>query len=193
MFGNDHLYVADTYTRNPDQSVTVNWTAIPFDALGTAAPASLANVYVTQTATPVDPVVRNAINPSDGAIDRYFIDTQTQCPTNAGIYSICPWRMDGSQPVQICGGCKAGGFVNGIYTLGTVGGKQSIVYQELYDPFGLPAITGPVPQADSICQEGTVPQAIASTPSAQTISNNSFTYTDLYATTSAATVFFCRR
>ncbi|MBK9453895.1 MAG: hypothetical protein IPN95_31775 [Bacteroidetes bacterium] len=186
--GNDHLYVADTYTRNPDQSVTVNWTAIPFDATGTTAPASLANVYVTQTAT-APLIVVDAINPSDGAIDRYFIDTQNAVSDQCWNLFNLPVDMDGSQPVQICGGCKAGGFVNGIYSLGTVGGKQSIVYQELYDPFGLPEITAGATSRLNL-PEGTVPQAIASTPSAQTTSNNSFTYTDLYATTSAGELYF---
>lgn len=183
--GQDHLFLATAYQRDDAGDITVDWQELPFDAPGATAPTTIAGLY-TQFTSGAPLIVVDGENPTFGTVDRYYIDAGKVASNTCWNLFAIPADVNASQPIQICGGRKSTGRVDGLYTLGSIGGQQSIIFQELYDPFGGGA--GAVSRL--YLPEGVAPLSIASTPSATVASTDDATYTDLYVTTSTGDLYY---
>jgi len=181
----DYLYLATSYQRGDDGSLSVAWQELPFDAAGATLPNTIAGLYTMFTSgAPL--IVVDAENPTYGTVDRYYIDAQKALSSTYWNSFALPVDLDATQPIQICGGRKSGGRVDGLYTLGSIGNEQSIVFQELYDPYGGGA--GAVSRL--YLPDDVEPLSIASTPSAKVASTDAATYTDLYVTTATGDLYY---
>lgn len=183
--GADYLYIAQSYNRNADGYITLNWVAIPFDAENkNYNPLIISDVYVLQAASgPL--IVVNVVPPGSNTLERYYINTfKGEDDPYWNMYTL-PFNME-AESSSICGGRKSGEIVDGIYSLGLEAGTPSVYYQQLYNPFQS-SLSG----ATSQLRVGSdTPSAMASTVSADGKSTDEITYTDLYVVTTEGDLYF---
>lgn len=171
---NDHLYLsmgnsdADTsWTSAPA------WTAYPFDdPAHPLAQVKITNVLISEATDAeyiVVDVLRDPSNP-EPLIFRYYIDVN-----KTGGYAWHPHDLAidlEAGKYSSCLGRRFGQYVDGLYTIGQVGGSAQFMYQPLYNAFN-----PNVPASPSLFQlpGGGIPDAIAACRNADNSS-------DLYAT-----------
>lgn len=192
----DHLYFANSYDKDDQGAILMDWTELPFDAdANSAASLVISSVYLMNTANYSLSIV-DVQSSTDGNIDRYYIDHQKKKSTTYWNLFAIPADYSADQPVQVCGGRKAQDGVDGVYNLGLNAGLPTIIYQELYDEFGDGA--GSISRLQ--LPNDASPNAIASTPSVNTppttklqtkpvVATITTTYTDLYTTTNSGDLY----
>jgi len=180
---NDHLYLC-LGNSNSDASWLTQpvWVAYPYDNSQVPAPSaiSIANVFISETSSGqyiVADIVQNPASP-EKLISRYYIDPKKTegCAWNvhnltidlqAGNYSTCLGRQHG-QPID------------GLYTIGQVGGSPQFTYQPLYNAFDQAVAANP---CRLVLPGNLTAQAIASC-------RNSDQSTDLYVMANGGLYYF---
>ena len=160
---NDYLYLSlgnsasDTgWISNP------NWVRFAYD--DTAHPLSkvvVVNVFISQASDGEYIVVDALRNPGGGGkelVFRYYIDPTKKLTGQAWNPHDVSTDIE-AEKVSSCLGRRQGDRVDGLYTLGSISGHTSLIYQPLYNPFK-PKI--PANPARLILPEGSAPSAIAS-------------------------------
>lgn len=181
---NDHLYLC-LGNSNSDASWLTQpvWVAYPYDNSKVPAPSalSIANVFISETSSGQyigADIVQNPASP-EKLISRYYIDPKKTegCAWNVhnlaidlqeGNYSTCLGRQQGGQPID------------GLYTIGQVGGSPQFTYQPLYNAFDQAVPANP---CRLVLPESLTAQAIASC-------RNSDQSTDLYVMANGGLYYF---
>ena len=117
----DYLFVASSYTRNAAGLITLNWVAMPFDAVGKSGTnLSISAVNTLQTATcPL--IVVDTVPSGLTTIERYYIDSTKKMGRTFWYEYRLPVNMTANS-IRICVGRKTGeDYVDGIYSVGQVG------------------------------------------------------------------------
>lgn len=171
---NDYLYLSLGNSASDTGWVSKpSWVRFSYD--DTAHPLSkvvVVNVFISQASDGEYIVVDALRNPSGGGVPvvfRHFIDPTRKLTGRAWNPHDVATDIDASK-VSSCLGRRQGDRVDGLYTLGSIGGHTSLIYQQLYNPFN-PKI--PPAPARLILPDGSAPSAIA----AVAMSGNA---TDLY-------------
>lgn len=111
----------------------VSWAAIPFDASPAPAPLTIADVFVANiggTETIFADVIRTPGDPLR-LLDRYYITPGGTPQWN--LHKLAADLAAGS--IASCLGQPAGNPVPGIYTFGTIGGRQELIFTPQYNFF----------------------------------------------------------
>jgi hypothetical protein len=183
--GNDNLYLSLGNSSSDMSWVSQpNWLRIPFDdAAHPLSKVSVVNVFISGASDGEYIVVDVLRDPNDTMplIFRYYIEP-TKKPTGQA------WNphdvavdLDASK-VSSCLGRRAKDRVDGLYTLGTIGGHIQLIYQPLYNALDPKRIVPPNP-ARLILPDNSAPSAIASVA----VSGN---LTDLYVACEGALYYF---
>ncbi|KAF7173266.1 hypothetical protein CNMCM5623_005493 [Aspergillus felis] len=139
--GNDTLYLSQGNSIDSDQWATgVVWQSVPFDATSDSAPSPflISDVYMlTQKAdqglgdlTMFVDIVETPKNQFK-LLQRYYIEPESQ--TKWIRHSLPNDIEQGS--ISSCLGRREGDDVDGIYTLGKIGGSQSLMFKPKKDPW----------------------------------------------------------
>ncbi|PYS94498.1 MAG: hypothetical protein DMF64_00545 [Acidobacteria bacterium] len=182
---NDYLYLSlDNSASDTGWVSNPSWVRFPYD--DTAHPlskVSVVNVFISQASDGEYIAVDTLRNPTSGVqvVFRHFIDPTKKLTGQAWNPHDVSTDLDASK-VSSCLGRRQGDKVDGLYTLGQIGGHTSLIYQPLYNPFK-PKI--PANPARLILPEGSAPSAIAAV--AMSDSDNA---TDLYVACDKSLYYF---
>lgn len=150
VFGHDHLYLSlnNTVPSGTAPSLTVNWQAIPFDD-----PAYknirviIENLHITQTGGEdfiVADVSRKTFPHPAHYLERYHIDTGDKREQQQYWHAMTLGGDVDPDITSVLGRKDSDEWVDGIYTLGNIGGKSQLIYTPLYNavtPFAPPHVT----------------------------------------------------
>ena len=181
---NDYLYLSlgnsgsDTgWISNP------SWVRFAYDDMAhPLSKVAVVNVFISQASDGEYIVVDALRNPSGGGVPlvfRYYIDPNKKLTGKAWNPHDVSTDIDASK-VSSCLGRRQGDRVDGLYTVGSIGGHHSLIYHPLYNPFNLKVPPNP---ARLIVPEGSAPSAIA----AVAMSDNA---TDLYVACDKSLYYF---
>lgn len=174
----DYLYYSNTYSRNSeDNSISLEWTALPFDAGTAPAALNIAHVYYANTNDQPVGVVDLAGEQNDDIL-RYYIDPQKKAASNYWTPYLLPYDMNASEAIYLCDGRRDGAKINGLYTLGTVGNQSIVVFQEFFDYYG----SGAAPSTRLLLPSNVAAQNLASIASVAVNANKDGSFTDLFVT-----------
>ena len=159
---NDYLYLSlgnsasDTgWINNP------NWVRFAYDDTAHPLPrVAVVNVFINQASDGEYIVVDALRNPTGVGVPlvfRYYIDPTRKLTGKAWNPHDVATDIDASK-VSSCLGRRQGDRVDGLYTLGEIGGHHSLIYQPLYNPFNVKVPPNP---ARLILPDGSAPSAIA--------------------------------
>lgn len=176
--GKDHLFIAAAYKRDDAGFLKLSWTDYSPE---TSNPFSVAEIYILQTATDLL-IVADTLKNGSTSFERYYIDVDSK----SWKYYPLPMNMK-SQNAKVCAGRRIDEYVNGIYTLGTVGSTPSVVYQQIYDPFD-PESQGKTTLLSF--PETATPNHFASTVSVIPVEEDDNEVTDLYVSTAEGDLYF---
>lgn len=136
----DHLYVslgnadADTgWTKKP------NWAAYPFDADGTAPPKALriARIFFAETTGSNQYIIVDILRDPSSAgkqVERYYIDPAKTKGAHWVKHDL-PIDIE-ADAYQSCVGRIPHGYVDGVYTAGSVAGAGQLIYAPVLNVFG---------------------------------------------------------
>lgn len=182
----DYLYYSNSYTRNTeDNSITLEWTALPFDADNPPSILNINQVYYSNNNEQSVGVV-DIVSEQDGDILRYYIDPQKKAASKYWTPYLLPYDMDAKEAHYICDGKRVGAKINGLYTLGTVGSDAIVVFQEFFDYYG----SGAAPSTRLLLPTGIQAQNLASIFSVDTAPDKDGSYTDLFVTGSDGGLYY---
>ena len=181
---NDNLYLSlGNSTSDAGWAGQLNWVRFPFDdPAHPLSTVSVRNVFISEASDGEYIVVDVLRDPNSSApvIFRYYIDPKKS------IIAGQAWNphdvsadIDASQ-VSSCLGRRKHDRVDGLYTLGSIGGKIQLIFQELYNPFNPSLPSNPISLS---LPEGSQPSALASVA----VSGN---LTDLYVACEKALYYF---
>lgn len=145
--GADQLYLS-LGNANTDAAwgKGVSWTAVPFDAGKAPSPLTIADVLVMNIPAAGGGATENIFvdivrSPGDplGLLDRYYISPGGSPKWNP--HKLAADLAAGS--ISSCLGNRAGDPVPGIYTFGTIGGTQELIFTPQYNYFRPAAAPSP--------------------------------------------------
>lgn len=132
--GQDFLYLSlGNGTTGAGWGAPVSWTAVPFDAGPAPVPLTIADVYVLNIGgaeTIFADIIRTPGDPLR-LLDRYYITPGR--PQQWNPHKLAADLAAGS--IASCLGQPAGNPVPGIYTFGTIGGRQELLFTPQYNFF----------------------------------------------------------
>ncbi|HEU5385559.1 MAG TPA: hypothetical protein VFV73_06630 [Streptosporangiaceae bacterium] len=132
--GQDFLHLSlGNGTTDAGWAAPVNWTAVPFDAGTAPAPLTIADVFVANIGgaeTIFADVIRTPGDPLR-LLDRYYITPGSGQQWNP--HKLAADLAAGS--IASCLGQRADDPVPGIYTFGTIGGRQELIFTPQYNFF----------------------------------------------------------
>ncbi len=115
----------------------VSWSAVPFDDAAHPMPAlQIADVYIEQTQTGeyfVADILKEPGNPLNPLFRYYLTPEPAQGGKHWNPHDLSADLAGGS--ISSLLGQRTGDTVAGIYTFGTIGGRQELMYTPLYNPF----------------------------------------------------------
>ena len=180
---NDYLYLSlgnsasDTgWIKNP------NWVRFAYDDTAHPLPkVAVVNVFINQ-ASDGEYIVVDALRDPSGSgpqlVRRYYIDPKKVTGKAWNPHDVST-DIDASK-VSSCLGRRQGERVDGLYTVGEIGGHHSLIYQPLYNPFNRKIPPNP---ARLVVPNGSAPSAIAAVP----MDGNT---TDLYVACNKSLYYF---
>ena len=132
----DLLYFANAYTRDADtHALSFNWNLLTFDAPNPSRTLTIQAVY-SAVAEGIPMGVVDVVGEQDQQVDRYYIDPTKEVASHYWTPYNLPFDMSATDPVKLCNGRRKGAKVDGLYTLGLVGGQAAVVFQEYFDYYG---------------------------------------------------------
>jgi hypothetical protein len=137
--GKDYLYTSlDNEAKlNAIQSITIPWNNMPYDDPRHAnITVSVENLYIAETEEDqyiVVDISRKTFAQPSNFLERYYIDAAK----NTGRFWNNMVTGGDLHPENLCSvmGRNADGMVDGIYTLGSINGKQELLYAPVYNFF----------------------------------------------------------
>ena len=142
---------------------------------------AVVNVFINQ-ASDGEYIVVDALRDPSGSgpqlVRRYYIDPKKRTGKAWNAHDVST-DIDASK-VSSCLGRRQGERVDGLYTVGEIGGHHSLIYQPLYNPFNMKIPPNP---ARLVVPNGAAPSAIAAVP----MDGNA---TDLYVACNKSLYYF---
>ncbi|KAK1622870.1 hypothetical protein BDP81DRAFT_410996 [Colletotrichum phormii] len=140
--GGSDKFLLSLFNSSSDTSWTANpqWSPIDFDAEGGTGSGSTVNIVRVMFAEPQGSrqhIIVDIDRSSDKAIKeiaRFYVDPRKASGRYWTSHSLPVDIQEGRY--QSCVGRVAAGFVDGVYTLGTVGGSAQLVYVPIENAFG---------------------------------------------------------